>query len=233
MILDTRYLILKNYICTMSYTSIATKLKEKNVTLVAVSKTKPVEAIQALYDAGQRDFGENKVQEMLGKQAQLPADIQWHLIGHLQRNKVKYIAPFVHLIHSVDSLALLKEIDKQAAKASRVVDCLLQIYIATEETKFGLDKQELKAILEGETYKQMRHIRIRGLMGMASNTDHESQVRQEFGGLKQLFDETKTQYFFNEPSFDILSMGMSADYDIAIEEGATMVRIGSLLFGGR
>lgn len=214
----------------MPYHSIATKLKEKNVTLVAVSKTQPTTAVQALYNLGQRHFGENKVQEMLGKYEALPKDIQWHLIGHLQRNKVKYIAKFVHLIHSVDSLVLLQEIDKQAAKANRTIDCLLQLYIATEETKFGLSPAELNDLLNSLTYKQLHHIRIRGLMGMASNTDNETQVQQEFRGLKTLFDQTQQQHFVNEPSFDILSMGMSTDHHIAIAEGATMVRIGSLLF---
>lgn len=217
----------------MPYQNIATKLAEKNVTLVAVSKTQPTSAILPLYSAGQRHFGENKVQELVGKYDTLPKDIHWHLIGHLQRNKVKYIAPFVHLIHSVDSLALLQEIDKQAAKAHRTIDCLLQIFIATEETKFGLSAEELTVLLSSPGYKQLRYIRIRGLMGMASNTNNEQQVKQEFAGLKALFDKTKQTYFLNDPSFDILSMGMSADHDLAIAEGATMVRIGSLLFGTR
>ncbi len=198
---------------------------------MAVSKTRPLSALQTLYNGGQRHFGENKVQELLGKHEQLPKDIHWHIIGHLQRNKVRYIASFVHLIHSVDSLALLQEIDKQAHKANRRVDCLLQIFIATEETKFGLSIEELNALLQNQAYKGLQHIRIRGLMGMASNTDDTEQVRREFRSLKQLFDQTKTQHFVNDPSFDILSMGMSADHDLAIAEGATMVRIGSLLFG--
>ncbi|CAN5433605.1 YggS family pyridoxal phosphate-dependent enzyme [soil metagenome] len=214
----------------MAYPSIAAKLKEKNVTLVAVSKTQPVSALMELYNVGQRHFGENKVQEMLLKQEQLPADIHWHLIGHLQRNKVRYIAPFVHLIHSVDSLLLLQEIDKQAAKASRTIDCLLQIFIATEETKFGLSLDELYALLQSPKFAAMKHIRIRGLMGMASNVEDKTQVQREFHSLRRLFDQTKSTYFLNDQSFDILSMGMSADHDIAISEGATMVRIGSLLF---
>lgn len=200
---------------------------------MAVSKTKPASAIQELYNQGQRHFGENKVQELVGKAETLPHDIHWHLIGHLQRNKVKYIATFVHLIHSVDSLSLLQEVNKQAAKASRTIDCLLQIFIATEETKFGLSETELHELLQSPEYTQMKNIRIRGLMGMASNTHDEEQVKREFASLKTLFDGVKQQYFNNEPSFDILSMGMSSDHDLAIAEGATMVRIGSLLFGER
>jgi PLP dependent protein len=217
----------------MSYQSIVTKLTQKNVTLVAVSKTKPASAILDLYNQGQRHFGENKVQELVGKAEELPNDIHWHLIGHLQRNKVKYIAPFVYLIHSVDSLELLQEINKQAAKANRTIDCLLQIFIATEETKFGLSIEELNALLESPEYAQVQNIRIRGLMGMASNVDDEAQVKREFAKLKQLHTKLKLTYFENDPSFDILSMGMSTDHDLAIAEGATMVRIGSLLFGGR
>jgi pyridoxal phosphate enzyme (YggS family) len=217
----------------MSYQSIVTKLTQKNVTLVAVSKTKPASAIQELYNQGQRHFGENKVQELVAKAEELPKDIHWHLIGHLQRNKVKYIAPFVHLIHSVDSLELLQEINKQAAKANRTIDCLLQIFIATEETKFGLSVEELNTLLTSPEYDQMDNIRIRGLMGMASNTDDEAQVKREFASLKQLHTQIKQCYFENDPLFDILSMGMSTDHDLAIAEGATIVRIGSLLFGGR
>lgn len=217
----------------MSYQSIVTKLTQKNVTLVAVSKTKPASAIQELYNQGQRHFGENKVQELIGKAETLPHDIHWHLIGHLQRNKVKYIARFVYLIHSIDSLQLLQEVNKQAEKAGRTIDCLLQIFIATEETKFGLSETELHELLQSQEYAQMQNIRIRGLMGMASNTDDEDQVKREFASLKTLFDGTKQQYFNNDPSFDILSMGMSSDHDLAIAEGATMVRIGSLLFGER
>jgi pyridoxal phosphate enzyme (YggS family) len=217
----------------MSYQSIVTKLTQKNVTLVAVSKTKPASAIRELYNQGQRHFGENKVQELVAKAEELPKDIQWHLIGHLQRNKVKYIAPFVHLIHSVDSLELLQEINKQAAKANRTIDCLLQIFIATEETKFGLSIEELNALLTSPEYAQMPHIRILGLMGMASNVDDEAQVKREFASLKQLHTQIKQRYFENDPLFDILSMGMSTDHDLAIAEGSTMVRIGSLLFGSR
>ena len=205
----------------------------EQVTLIAVSKTKPVSDLQAAYDAGQRHFGENKVQEMVEKAAQLPSDIHWHLIGHLQTNKVKYMASFVHLIHGVDSLKLLQEIDKQAKKAGRIQDVLLQFYIAQEDTKFGLDLQEAQEILGSIEFQQLKRIQICGVMGMASNTDDEGQVKREFASLKTLFDGVKQQYFNNDPSFDILSMGMSADHDLAISEGATMVRIGSLMFGGR
>jgi PLP dependent protein len=209
------------------FKTISQELKEKKVTLVAVSKTKPVEDIEALYQLGQRDFGENYVQELVDKQASLPTDIRWHFIGHLQSNKVKYIAPFVHLIHGVDSLKLLKEIDKQAAKNNRIIDCLLQIHIATEETKFGMDQQELTAAME-----QLEHfpnVRVCGLMGMASFTDDQEKVRAEF---KSLYDIFNTSAIGHLPSA-ILSMGMSGDYKIAIEEGSNMVRIGSLLFGAR
>lgn len=198
-------------------------------TLVAVSKTKPVEDIQALYNLGQRDFGENYVQEMVDKYEALPKDIHWHFIGHLQSNKVKYIAPFVHLIHGVDSESLLKEINKQAAKNNRVIDCLLQVHIAQEETKFGFGIDELHGLsrLHG-----LENIKIVGLMGMASFTDDESKIREEFRLLKSAFD-TNAQFSIFNSQFSILSMGMSADYKIALEEGSNMVRIGSLLFGER
>ncbi len=209
------------------FKTISQELKEKNVTLVAVSKTKPVEDIEALYQLGQRDFGENYVQELVDKQASLPADIHWHFIGHLQSNKVKYIAPFVHLIHGVDSLKLLKEIDKQAAKNHRIIDCLLQVHIASEETKFGMDKQELKEALD--QLSNFPNVRVRGLMGMASFSDDKGKVRAEFKSLYNLFNTSAIRHL---PSA-ILSMGMSGDYKIAIEEGSTMVRIGSLLFGAR
>jgi pyridoxal phosphate enzyme (YggS family) len=215
------------------------------VQLVAVSKTRPVEDILALYEQGQRDFGENYVQELADKQPQLPADIRWHFIGHLQSNKVKYIIPFVHLIHGVDSLRLLKEIDRQAGIKGRVADVLLQVHIAREETKFGLDPAELAGLLQqvragnAEAMAgapEFQHVRIRGLMGMASFSDDPAAVREEFRGLKQLFDT----YFsaVDDPVAagigpGILSMGMSADYKIAVEEGSNMVRIGSLLFGKR
>ncbi|HMU09867.1 MAG TPA: YggS family pyridoxal phosphate-dependent enzyme [Ferruginibacter sp.] len=213
------------------YQEIITELNGK-ATLVAVSKTKPVENIQALYDLGQRDFGENYVQELAGKYEQLPKDIRWHFIGHLQSNKVKYIASFVHLIHGVDSLSLLKEINKQAAKNNRVIDCLLQVYIAKEETKFGLDENELHQLLRITPINQLTNIQISGLMGMASFSNDISLVRSEFKYLKTLFDKYAQPQTSNfKPQ--TLSMGMSADYKIAIEEGSNMVRIGSLLFGSR
>ena len=204
------------------YQSLLTELKGK-ATLVAVSKTKPVEDIQALYDLGQRDFGENYVQELIDKAAVLPKVIRWHFIGHLQSNKVKFIAPFVYLIHGVDSISLLKEINKEAAKNKRVIDCLLQIHIALEETKFGLDSTELATIIKDSD--QFKNVHIIGLMGMASFSDDMSLVRAEFNTLQSLYKE--------HPTFSILSMGMSGDYAIAIEEGSNMVRIGSLLFGER
>lgn len=204
-----------------------------NITLVAVTKTRPVEILKQTYEFGLRDFGENRVQEMIVKQAELPSDIRWHLIGHLQTNKVKFIAPFVHLVHSVESLKLLEEINKQAKKNNRVIDCLLQVYIATEESKFGLDETEIHQILESDKYKSLENIRVRGLMGMATFTDDLSVVRREFAGLKALFDNIKHQYFTSSDSFSILSMGMSGDYQIAIEEGSTMVRVGTALFGER
>lgn len=200
------------------------------VELVAVSKTKPAADILALYAMGQRDFGENYVQELVDKQQELPADIRWHFIGHLQTNKVKAVVPFVYLIHGVDSLRLLTAIDRQAALSGKVVDVLLQVHIAREETKFGLDEAELAAVMRewesGRTRGEFAHVRVRGLMGMASNTSDMSSVREEFRGLKRLLD----RYF---PTGGILSMGMSADYAMAIEEGSNMVRIGSLLFGAR
>lgn len=204
----------------------------QNCTLVAVSKTKPNEAIMEAYAAGQRDFGENKVQELALKAEALPSDIQWHMIGHLQRNKVKYLAPFVHLIHGVDSLKLLREINKQAEKANRVIDCLLQIHIAEEETKFGFDAKELKEAIESEDFKQMQHIRITGLMGMATNTKNMDQVRKEFKSLKKQFELLKELDQTNIQPTE-LSMGMSGDYLLAVEEGSTMVRIGSVIFGAR
>jgi pyridoxal phosphate enzyme (YggS family) len=201
--------------------------------LIAVSKTKPVELLMEAYEAGCRRFGENKVQEMTEKAEQMPRDIEWHMIGHLQSNKVKYIAPFVHLIHSVDSLKLLQEINKQAAKNNRIISCLLQIYIAQEETKFGLNEEEVNALLTSEEFKAMQNIRIKGLMGMASFTSNTEQVRNEFRSLKQLFDKLKASY--NGPSLDWqeISMGMSGDYKIAVEEGSTLIRVGSSVFGVR
>jgi pyridoxal phosphate enzyme (YggS family) len=200
-----------------------------------VSKTKPAEDIQALYDAGQRDFGENYVQELVEKQAALPTDVKWHFIGHLQGNKVKYIAPFVHLIHAVDSFKLLEEINKQALKRARVIDVLLQMHVADEETKFGLDEKEILVLLEYYTAQKekLQNVRICGLMGMATNTDNEEQLRKEFFTVHNFFIYLKDTTFFNQPSFSVCSMGMSADYEIAVKEGSNMVRIGSMLFGSR
>ena len=200
----------------------------EHVTLVAVSKTKPVEDLQEAYDAGIRDFGENKIQEMCDKYEVLPKDIRWHMIGHVQTNKVKYMAPFVYLIHGVDSLKLLKEINKQAEKNNRVIDVLLQQFIADEETKFGLDEEEIRQIMT-EEIQSLPNIRVVGLMGMATFTDDENQVRNEFKTLKSNFDLLQK----NHPDVSILSMGMSGDYEMAIEEGSTMVRIGSSIFGNR
>lgn len=204
-----------------------------NVKLIAVSKTKPVEVLQEAYNAGQRVFGENNVQELVEKQGQLPKDIEWHLIGHLQTNKVKYIASFINLIHSVDSLKLLQEIDKQAAKNNRIIDCLLQIYIADEETKFGLGFDEAIELLRSEGFTTLQHVRIVGLMGIATNTENQKQLKDEFYELHTFFDGVKASFFRKEDSFKELSIGMSADYKIAIEEGSTMIRVGSLIFGQR
>ncbi|MFA6149818.1 MAG: YggS family pyridoxal phosphate-dependent enzyme [Chitinophagaceae bacterium] len=215
------------------------KLKEecaaKLVTLIAVSKIQPIASIEKLYAMGHRDFGENYVQELVEKQAALPKDIQWHFIGHLQSNKVKLIAPFVHLIHAVDSFKLLQEIEKQAAKNNRTIDVLLQLHIATEETKYGMDENELMTCLEYYTAQQesLIHIRICGLMGMASFTDDENKVRNELKQIHTAFTQMKQTFFIGKPSFDTCSMGMSGDYKMAIEEGSTMVRIGSMLFGER
>ena len=210
-----------------AYHSIQQEFVKQSVTLVAVSKLKPASDIEDLYKEGQRDFGENYVQELVDKQALLPSTINWHFIGHLQSNKVKYIAPFVHLIHGVDSLKLLQEINKQALKNNRVIDCLLQVHIAKEETKFGMDAHELSAALEAA--KQLPNVNIKGLMGMASFSDNQELVATEFKYLHELF---ATHQFDKQPA-SILSMGMSADYPIAIAAGSNMVRIGSLLFGAR
>ncbi|MCA5004934.1 YggS family pyridoxal phosphate-dependent enzyme [Sphingobacterium bovistauri] len=209
------------------------ELRPVGVTLVAVSKTKPIEDIQEVYNAGQRIFGENMVQELVDKYEKLPNDIQWHLIGHLQTNKVKYIAPFISMIESVDSLKVLKEINKHAVKHDRVIDCLLQIFIADEDTKFGLDHVELIELLESEEFGQLNNIRIRGLMGIASNTDNERVIKEEFYELKMLFDGIKVSYFRKVDTFDTLSMGMSSDYKVAIEQGSNMIRLGSTVFGKR
>lgn len=203
------------------------------VRLVAVSKTKTIEEIKEAYDTGQKDFGENLVQELMEKKDQLPEDINWHMIGHLQRNKVKYIAPFIEMIHSVDSLKLLQEINKHAIRHDRIIDCLLQIYIADEESKFGLDHGELIELLRDEQFAELQNIRIRGLMGIATNTENEKVIKEEFYELKTLFDGIQKSFFRDQESFDTLSMGMSSDYKIAIEKGSNMVRLGSTIFGKR
>lgn len=209
------------------------ELDGEGVELIAVSKFNDASAVQEAYDAGQRVFGENIVQELVEKQETLPEDIQWHMIGHLQTNKVKYIAPFISLIQSVDSLKLLTEINKQALKNNRIIDCLLQIYIADEETKFGLDHAEAITLLRSEEFESMKNVRITGLMGIASNHADEKQTKDEFQELKVLFDGIKTSFFRKAESFKELSMGMSGDYKLAIEEGTTMIRIGSSIFGNR
>ncbi|MFO7826557.1 MAG: YggS family pyridoxal phosphate-dependent enzyme [Cyclobacterium sp.] len=207
--------------------------KSTGCRLVAVSKTKPVSDLEEAYAAGIRDFGENKVQELVEKADQLPGDIRWHMIGHLQRNKVKYIAPFIHLIHSVDSLRLLKQIDKEGKKIERVISCLLQVHIAKEETKYGWDEKELMDFLYGEEIKGMKNIQIVGLMGMATLTDNSETIRKEFKDLHRLFTQLKSQPLPEQVQLSELSMGMSGDYLIAQEEGSTMVRIGSAIFGAR
>ncbi|MDP9081563.1 MAG: YggS family pyridoxal phosphate-dependent enzyme [Bacteroidota bacterium] len=204
-----------------------------NVTLIAVSKTKPVNELLEAYQTGQRLFGENMVQELVEKYEQLPKDIEWHLIGHLQSNKVKYIAPFISMIQSVDSLKLLQEINKHAEKNNRVIDCLLQVYIADEETKFGLGFDEVIELLRSEDFTALKHIRIRGLMGIATNTDSEKQIKEEYYELKTFFDGIKQSFFRKDATFDTLSMGMSSDYKLAIEQGSNMVRLGSTIFGQR
>ncbi len=213
--------------------SIEKQLEGTPCRLIAVSKTKPVPLLLEAYEAGCRRFGENKVQEMTDKQAQLPQDIEWHMIGHLQSNKVKYIAPFVHLIHSVDSLKLLQEINKQAVKNNRVISCLLQIYIAKEDTKFGLSPDEAQSLLESEAFTSLANIQIKGLMGMATFTENQDQVRAEFKSLRQLFDIFKNKYILPNTDWQEISMGMSGDYQIAVEEGSTLIRVGSSIFGAR
>ncbi len=204
-----------------------------NVKLVCVSKFHPNEAILEAYSAGERVFGESKVQEMCGKYETLPKDIEWHFIGHLQTNKIKYIVPFASLIHGVDSFKLLTEIDKQAAKIGKKVNCLLQVHIATEETKFGFSEEELVEVLSLDEWKKLENVQICGLMGMATFTDDKNQVRREFATLKNLFDKLKTDFFETIPEFKEISMGMSDDFQLAIGEGSTMVRIGSSIFGHR
>ena len=204
-----------------------------HVTLVAVSKTKPDEMIMEAYHSGHRDFGENKVQDLAGKAERLPGDIRWHMIGHLQSNKVKYLASFVHLVHGVDSLKILNIINKEGAKHNRVIDCLMQVHIAREQTKFGFSGDELQEVLQSDSFGEMKNIRIRGVMGMATYTENSDQIREEFRHLKRIFEKLSASVFSNNSSFDQLSFGMSGDYQLAIEEGSTMVRIGSLIFGAR
>ena len=208
-------------------------LKPFHTSLIAVTKTHPVEVLQEAYDFGLNVFGENKVQELVAKAEVLPKDIQWHLIGHLQSNKVKYIAPFIHMIHSVDSFKLLQEINKEAKKNNRVIFCLLQVYIANEDTKFGLDQKELLTILTHPDLEQLEHIQIKGLMGMATNTDDKAQIRKEFHSLRELFHTLSRTITKKNIQWSEISMGMTSDYEIAAEEGSTMVRIGSAIFGSR
>ncbi len=203
------------------------------VELVAVSKFHPAEVIQEAYDEGQRIFGESRAQELREKQARLPADIEWHFIGHLQPNKVKYIAPYISLIHAVDSLKLLNEINKQAAKYNRVINCLLELRVAQEATKYGMTPDECLALLESGEWRELKNVQIAGIMCMASNTDNRAQIRQEFQRARACFDEAKARFFANDPAFCQRSWGMSEDYDIAMEEGATLVRIGTAIFGER
>ena len=217
--------------------TIKTSLPE-HVTLVAVSKTKPVSDLMQAYEAGQRIFGENKIQEMTEKWEQMPKDIQWHMIGHVQSNKVKYMASYVSLIHGVDSLKLLQEINRQALKNNKIIDCLLQIYIAEEESKFGLDENELNALISSSDFKAMKNIRILGLMGMATFTEDQNQIKKEFIHLKSIFNSIHKQKEVSQntsalDNFSTISMGMSGDYQLAIQCGSTMVRIGSSIFGGR
>lgn len=215
-----------------SYKNILSEIPQQ-VTLIAVSKTHPSSAVKEVYDAGCRHFGENKAQEMIAKQAELPDDIRWHMIGHLQTNKVRSIIPITYLIHSVDSVKLLHEINKEADKAGKVQKCLLQFHVAMEETKFGFSQEEAFEMLNSETFRLMKNISICGIMGMASFTNNEALVRSEFGTLKSIFDEMKKNFFDESPDFIHLSMGMSGDYRIAMEEGSTMVRIGTTIFGQR
>jgi PLP dependent protein len=209
------------------------ELKPYNSTLIAVSKTHPAEAVKEAYDCGQVDFGENKVQELQEKKELLPDSIQWHLIGHLQSNKVKYISPYVHLIHSVDSIKLLDEINKQGQKNNRIISCLLQVHIAQEETKFGADVNDIRNWLGENLLEQFEHVKIKGFMGMASLTEDTSKIKQEFDQLKSLFDECKKHHNISNTDWKELSMGMSSDYKIALDAGSTMVRVGSAIFGNR
>lgn len=203
------------------------------ITLIAVSKTKPIEVIREAYNAGQRIFGENKVQELVDKQALLPKDIEWHYIGHLQRNKVKYMAPFISLIHAIDSLKLLTEVNKQGIKNNRIIKCLLQFHIASESSKFGLNYNEAVELMENDIYKTFKNVEIVGVMGMATYTENKEQIRSEFKLLRSYFEQLKKDYFMNTQLFKEISMGMSDDYQIAIEEGSTMIRVGTKIFGQR
>ena len=216
-----------------AFLSLKGELTEKGVKLAAVSKTHGVDKIQQVYDWGQRIFAENKAQEISEKQPHLPDDIEWHFVGHLQRNKVKYIAPFIHLVHSVDRLKLLKELNNEAEKHNRVIDCLLQIHIARDETKYGMDYAEARELLNHEALKSLQNVRIVGLMGIATLTDNRQQIQEEFQGLRAFFDEAKAHWFKDHPTFSELSMGMTGDYDLAIEAGSTIVRVGSYIFGQR
>lgn len=218
---------------TDTYQSIAQYCKDHDTRLIAVSKTKPISAISQVYDLGHRDFGENRVKELVEKQATLPSDIYWHMIGHLQTNKVKHIAPFVHMIHSGDRLSLLAEVNKQAQRADRQIDLLLQIKIAQEEEKYGWDYAALCSELDADLLHRYPYLRYRGVMGMATFTDEEDMVRTEFRRLREHFEELRSTYFSDQEHFDTISMGMSGDYKIAIEEGSTMIRVGSLIFGER
>lgn len=221
-------------VLTESYRKVLADASAKGATLIAVSKTKPVSDIEALYAEGHLDFGENYVQELTEKQQHLPEDIRWHFIGHLQSNKVKYIAPFVFMIHGVDSLKLLREINKQGAKLTRKINCLLQLYVANEETKFGLDEKEAHELLrQVRESGELEFVQIRGVMAMASFTDNMEQVRNEFRKVKMIFDDLKQEYFPGQDDFSVISMGMSSDYAAALDEGSTMIRVGSLIFGER
>lgn len=220
---------------TLTQTNLAS-IKQQipaNVTLVAVSKTKPIEQLKETYDAGQRVFGENKALELRDKHEALPKDIQWHFIGHLQTNKIKYIAPFVSLIHSIDSFKLLSEIDKMGKKFDRIIPCLLQFYIAEEESKFGFDMKEAEQMLNSPEFEQLKNVEIHGVMGMATYTENRDQIKKEFNHLFSIFHKLKTDYFSNNINFKELSMGMTDDFELAIEEGSTMVRVGSAIFGNR
>lgn len=218
---------------TANISAIKKEIEHTGVKLIAVSKTKPLESITEAYEAGQRVFGENMVQELVDKYEKLPKDIEWHLIGHLQTNKVKYIAPFIGLIHSVDSLKLLQEINKQALKNKRVIDCLLQLEIADEDTKFGIDLAEAIDLLRSEKFKQLKNVRICGVMGIATLTDNPKMTKEEFYELNTFFKGLKETFFSDDPAFTEVSMGMSGDYKLAIEQGSTMIRLGSTIFGNR